>query len=66
MTPYDLERILRSVKSARKELKESGFENTQSLAPLICTMLETLLQHEADKAADLNRSRSNGDRPKTG
>jgi hypothetical protein len=49
MTPHDLERILRSVKSARKELKESGFENAQSLAPLICTMLETLLQHEADK-----------------
>ena len=52
MTPYDLETIIRGVQSARKDLKGAGAENAQSLAPLICSMLEALLQHEADKEAD--------------
>lgn len=51
MTPYDLEQIVRGVRSARKDLREANAENVNSLAPLICTMLETLLQHEADKEA---------------
>jgi hypothetical protein len=51
MTPYELETIVRGVRSARKDLSEAGAENAASLAPMICIMLETLLQHEADKAA---------------
>lgn len=59
MTPYDLETIVRGVQSARKDLKEAGVENAASLAPLICTMLETLIQHEADKEGDLIQERRN-------
>lgn len=48
MTPHDLETIVRGVREARADLKEGGAENVHSLTPLICTMLETLLQHAAD------------------
>lgn len=58
MTPYDLETIVRGVQSSRRDLKEAGAENYRSLAPLICTMLETLLQHEADKLTDPRLRRS--------
>ena len=62
MTPYDLETVVRGVQSARKDLQEAGAENYRSLAPLICSMLETLIQHEADKEADRCQARNAADR----
>jgi hypothetical protein len=56
MIPHDLETIVRGVRSARKDLREAGAENAASLSPLICEMLETLLQHEADKEAARRRA----------
>lgn len=67
MTPYDLETVVRAIKEKRSELLptyDQGATTTYALGlvPLICTMLETLLQHEADKcraliAAGVNRRR---------
>lgn len=60
MTPYDLERVLGVVRKKRAELKAAGIDESDvNLQPLICSMLETLLQHEAEKAADLIQDRHN-------
>jgi hypothetical protein len=56
MTPYDLETIVRGVRSARNDLREAGAENAASLTPLICELLEILLQHEANKETDRRRA----------
>lgn len=38
------------VRKVWQSLNASGLTGLQSFAPLICTMLETLLKYEADKA----------------
>jgi arginine decarboxylase-like protein len=53
MTSHNIERVLGVVRQKRSELKAAGIDEYDvNLQPLICSMLETLLQHEADKQSE--------------
>lgn len=50
MSPHDLGRVLEVVRRKRTELKASGVDEYDiNLQPLICSMLEALLQHAAEE-----------------
>lgn len=60
MRPSDLDTLVHRIRKERNTLLESGLHNAENLAPMICSMLEALLQHEADKEC---RSIAAGGRP---
>ena len=57
MTPYSLEKKIRDVREIRDGLPEGA--SLEAKLSLALNMLETLLQHEADKEAELTLERRN-------
>jgi len=57
MTPYELEKTLENCREIKRGLTEGASVETK--LSLVLHMMETLLQHEADKEGELNIERHN-------